>query len=574
MHELCVVNSNLITFNISLSHTESAFSFPAPLTSMRTIHEHVSVPADGESNHLERSSLTQALLRASSPMSSGAQHPEQDDDDDDVSAVDDARIMCASPLTVEERSAKRKRYFTVALITLTSMFLYADQNLIGPNLTAIANEFNLSDEQKDVRLGGWLQLAFFVVGSPASLIIGYYADKTKRVRLFFWTTLIGEGPCLATYWVKTYWQLFALRAMTGIAVGGCLPLLFSLCGDLFASSERSYVASFLTIATGAGVALGQVVAGTVGPAYGWRLPFIITSVPAVVLAAVMYAVVDEPTRGAQEEEVHRRSMKRTVTRVDGEASIASETRQEDMTLVSYTAKMNWIKVRKQLFVRTNLLVLLQGLPGTVPWGVFNSYFVDYLHVQKGMEVQIATAAITVFGLGSAVGTIIGGVVGQRIYNRKKSQLPLLLGSTTALGALPAYYYLNVNNYGPGRVGLYLTCLVGGVLCSITPPNVRAILLNVNPPETRGSMFAFYSQIDDVGKGGGPALVAGLIVGFGRTVAFNIAFSFWFLCGILLVCITFTIDRDVQSQEKMVLDALNEDVEEVEGKTDDSRRADS
>jgi MFS family permease len=53
----------------------------------------------------------------------------------------------------------------------------------------------------DLKLGGYLQLAFFVVGSPASLIIGWLADKVPRTRLFFITVLIGEGPCLATYWV-------------------------------------------------------------------------------------------------------------------------------------------------------------------------------------------------------------------------------------------------------------------------------------------------------------------------------------------------------------------------------------
>ena len=46
--------------------------------------------------------------------------------------------------------------------------------------------------------------------------------------------------------------------------------------------------------------------------------------------------------------------------------------------------------------------------------------------------------------------------------------------------------------------LYASCLVGGLFAAVTPPNVRAVLLNVNPPETRGTMFAFYSQIDDVG----------------------------------------------------------------------------
>ena len=470
------------------------------------------------------------------------------------------------------RRERWKRYGVVGLITATSLFLYADQNLIGPNMSAMAEEFGMDEKEKDVKLGGLLQLAFFVVGSPASLIIGYYADRVRRVRLFFLTTLIGEGPCMATYWVTSYWQLFALRALTGIAVGGCLPLLFSLCGDLFASHERSYVASFLTIATGAGVALGQVVAGTVGPAYGWRLPFILTSAPAVVLATVMVLVVDEPKRGAQEEEVHRMTMRRNSTknvaeRDDSDEQTTAQTEDElesgdEAGDVSYKAKMNWSKVKKQLLVKTNILVLAQGLPGTVPWGVFNSYFVDFLHKQKGMTVQNATAAITVFGLGSAVGTIGGGFIGQRMYNKKKSELPILMGLTTAIGALPAYYYLNVNDYGPGRVGLYLSCLVGGVFCSVTPPNVRAILLNVNPPETRGSMFAFYSQIDDVGKGGGPALVALLIVSMGRRVAFNVAFSFWFVCGVILACITFTIDHDVEMERRAVLEALQTDENEV------------
>lgn len=475
-------------------------------------------------------------------------------DDDVRDPPNDRSSSSSSP------SERWRRYAVVALITATSLFLYADQNLIGPNMSAIADEFGMSEEEKDVKLGGFLQLAFFVVGSPASLVIGYYADRTNRVRLFFWTTLIGEGPCMATYWVKTYWQLFALRALTGVAVGGCLPLLFSLCGDLFASHERSYVASFLTIATGAGVALGQVVAGTVGPAYGWRLPFILTSAPAVALATAMVLFVDEPKRGGQEEELHRSS------RSSDEREVGTSKRNGNEE-VTYRAHTNWSKVKRQLCVKTNILVLMQGLPGTVPWGVFNSYFVDFLHKQKGMTVQNATAAITVFGIGSAIGTIVGGFIGQRMYNRKKARVPILMGVTTAMGAIPSYYYLNVVDYGPGRVWLYITCFMGGILCSVTPPNVRAILLNVNPPETRGSMFAVYSQIDDVGKGGGPALVAVFIVSMGRRVAFNVAFSFWFVCGILLACITFTIDHDVELERLAVLEALEPRVLEndVEGR---------
>ena len=519
--------------------------------------------------------------------------------------------------------SRREKWYTVGLLTLTAAMLYADQNLLAPNLSQAAEEFGFSEREKDVKLGGWLQLAFFVVGSPASLVIGWLADKPiPRTRLFFLTVLIGEGPCLATYWVKTYWQLFAVRAMTGVAVGGCLPLLFSLCGDLFPPEERAYVASFLTIATGAGIALGQIMAGTVGPTYGWRLPFLLAAAPAICLAGILYLTVREPKRGSQEEAVRARRSETTLRRSErgggpraraaaaatygsvgarraddddgtdddadvrgsdgdgdesgrgdekgkelppihspsarSDASASSSAFSSEATHVEYGGKIDLAKLRRQLKIRSNLVILAQGLPGTVPWGMLNAYFVDYLHVQKGLSVEEGTLAVTLFGLGAVIGTVTGGIVGQRIYNSPggRSRIALVMAITTALGSVPGYYFLNANGYGPGDAWLYLSCLLGGCLASVTPPNVRAVLLNVNPPETRGTMFAFYTQIDDVGKGAGPALVAGFIVEFGRRVAFNIAVSGWLLCGAILLCLYPFVDGDVENAQEAVREELD------------------
>jgi hypothetical protein len=41
-----------------------------------------------------------------------------------------------------------QRYYMVAIFTLTASLLYADQNLMAPNLTAIANEFGFNEEEK------------------------------------------------------------------------------------------------------------------------------------------------------------------------------------------------------------------------------------------------------------------------------------------------------------------------------------------------------------------------------------------------------------------------------------------
>ena len=581
--------------------------------------------------------------------------------------------------------SKWGKYYTVGLLTLTSMFLYADQNLISPNLSAVAEDFGFDEREKDLKLGGWLQLAFFVVGSPASLIIGWLSDKMPRTRLFFITVLIGEGPCLATYWVETYWQLFAVRALTGVAVGGCLPLLFSITGDIFPAEERNYVASFLTIATGAGIAVGQIMAGTVGPAEGWRLPFILAAAPAIFLAFVLYLTVKEPKRGAQEEAVKRRNARRVteelerkgrlcesvVVRVErgegdeadddaneedtgaaaagalpgvanhphhggregastvqvdvetagdddsrvgrgkecvpvhygggednvkvrpgrkkerreeGDAAAAAtatatttattrtgtgtgtgtgtknedELNPEEVEDDEYGGKIDMKKLWRQLKIPSNIIILAQGLPGTVPWGMLNAYFVDYLHVQKGLSVEAGTGAVTIFGVGATLGTIFGGFIGQRVYNRPggRHAIAVVMGVTTALGALPGYFFLNIDSYGPYNLLLYASCLIGGLFAAVTPPNVRAVLLNVNPPETRGTMFAFYSQIDDVGKGGGPALVAGLIMMFGRRFAFNVAISGWLLCGVILLFLARYIDADVANAQRRVQEELD------------------
>jgi MFS family permease len=74
----------------------------------------------------------------------------------------------------------------------------------------------------------------------------------------------GEGPCLATFFVRRYWQLMLLRVMTGISVGGTFPLIFSLVGDLFSVKQRANVAAGVQVATGVGFAGGQAIAGFVG----------------------------------------------------------------------------------------------------------------------------------------------------------------------------------------------------------------------------------------------------------------------------------------------------------------------
>ncbi len=78
------------------------------------------------------------------------------------------------------------------------------------------------------------------------------------------THTAGEAPCIATIAVTSYWHLFVLRVLTGISLGGSLPLAFSMVGDLYGSKQRAAVLALVQISTGAGIDMGQAIAGFVG----------------------------------------------------------------------------------------------------------------------------------------------------------------------------------------------------------------------------------------------------------------------------------------------------------------------
>ena len=434
---------------------------------------------------------------------------------------------------MEESTTFRSReLYAVLLLSFINLFLFADQNLMAPNLTQIARDFGFSDVERDIKLGGNISLVFWVLGGVISLSIGYLTDLVSRRKLLLGVILIGEIPCLLTGFAETYSQLFWFRALTGIGIGGALPLTFSLVGDYFPHRQRAAAAGFLGLAMGVGIAIGQMMAGMIGPTLGWRIPFIIVATPNFFLGILFWLTVREPQRGRTEE-----SLKELIEK--GQA---------------YTGRINWREYKHLFKIKTNLLVFLQGIPGTVPWGVFFIFLNDFYSQDKGFSVERATLIVMAVGLAAIIGGFVGGLIGNRLYNLKSRYLPLLCGTTTLAGIIPMAMLINYPpQLGEENPSITLPAIIGlltGFIVTITGPNVKAMLLNTNSPETRGSIFSLFNLADDLGKGFGPVIISFLIVLFGRLWAFNIANLFWLFCGIVLLSLAPIFPKD-----KRVLDEL-------------------
>jgi len=264
-------------------------------------------------------------------------------------------------------------------------------------------------------------------------------------------------------------------------------------------------------------------------------------------------VLKEPHRGQMESALYEEDA------IEGVPSKVTSAKEEDglneqLPITTYSETITWDKAIKTLYIPTNILGFLQGIPGTIPWGVMIVYLNDYLAQNKAMGVETATLILTVFNVGGLCGGLLGGFIGQKIYNKKRNSLPIFMGISTVAGSFPVLYLLNAPSH-LGREPLaicFLVSFIGGILTAFSGANVRAILVNVNTPETRGTVFSLFNLMDDLGKGFGPFLVAIFVARFNRLTALNLGVLCWLGCGFFQFLIAFTIDHDVIRMEDTLL----------------------
>jgi MFS family permease len=526
-----------------------------------------------------------------------------------IRSIRSMTLTTASPMT----TTQGERKWALTLFSITTVLLFADQNLMSPNLTAMADDFGLNEEERDRKLGGDISLAFFLLGAPASFLVGFLADTMNRAKVFGWTVAIGEMACLSTYFVQTYTQLYICRAITGFSVGGAFPVIYSVLGDLFAAEDRHVASAIVSFGVGAGISVGQAVAGYIGPTFGWRLPFVLISVPALFCAGLVYYTVKDPERGVMEPAYietlgvddeggialvvtssttnfhstegddpilqvtnspvslseHYSSSALDLRKLSSSSrngSSSSSLRSTDVqfdTMISdhYDRSKDWASLLqstyKLLSTPTVLLSLLQGAPGCIPWGIINVFLNDYLSEDLGFTVETATTTLMLFSLGYAMGLIVGGIGGKYLYQIDVRLPALLAGGTAIMGCFPLWYLMNHVDTATPYYITALCAMIAGFGSAPTGPIIKATLTNVTLPRARGQAFALFNLFDDFGKGLGPFYVSLLIVHFGgRLPAFNLGVFGWILCGVFNLAIFFTVARDERAVQLTLTAAMH------------------
>ncbi|HSW36280.1 MAG TPA: MFS transporter [Candidatus Limnocylindrales bacterium] len=412
--------------------------------------------------------------------------------------------------------------WTFAFLLAMAVILLADQMVMSPAIPAIQNEFNITDWEI-----GLIGSAFTLTGAIITLLWGYFCDKFSRKWLLVAAVVLGETACFLTAFARSYEELLLLRVLTGIAIGGAVPVSFSILGDLFTDKQRPRAQAWYGSITNFGIIFGMLIAGFLGPTLGWRIPFIIVSVPNFIFVLGMVIFGDEPKRGAGEQEL------------------------KDLVLLGrdYQRRIGIKNYVNLLKIPSNIWLFIQGIPGTVAWGVIPFFLIVFYVREKGFSVELATVLLLFLGFGSIVGRLLGGYIGNILYIRDKRLLPIFCGSLQLIGVVPILITLGwpapeVANFSsiipPAIIGFFGTAII-----STAGPNVQAMLMNVNAPEYRGAISSIFNLTDSIGAGFGPLIGGFLAQRASLGFAMNTATLFWIPCGLLLFVLAFYLPRDAQ-----------------------------
>jgi MFS family permease len=287
--------------------------------------------------------------------------------------------------------------YVLGVLVVVYVFNFIDRQILAILAPAIKEELLLSDTQ----IGALSGVAFGIFYATLGIPIARLADRYSRVNIIsicltIWSLMTALSG-LATNFV----QLLIARIGVGIGEAGGSPPSHSLLADYFAPGKRATALGIYALGVPIGILFGNLAGGWIGEIFGWRQAFFLVGVPGIILAIVLKLTVKEPPRGYSEEKA------------------------ADTTSVPFrtVVKTMWG------FKSFKYISLGAGTQAFVGYGAI-AWMPSFLVRAHDMSIgEVGTALGLIIGLFGGVGTLLSGVIGDR------------------LGARNIKYYMLVPAYG-------------------------------------------------------------------------------------------------------------------------------
>ena len=168
---------------------------------------------------------------------------------------------------------------------------YLDRYTLPAVLEPLGRDLGLTDGER-----GWLGSAFLLSYMIAAPIFGVLGDRFSRPRLISIAIAGWSLATAATWLVRSFGTLVALRAAVGVGEAAYYGLGVAMLCDLVPERERAGKLTWFFLAIPLGSAIGFGLAGFIAQHAGWRASFLVCGLPGLAVAAAMWRLRD-PERG-------------------------------------------------------------------------------------------------------------------------------------------------------------------------------------------------------------------------------------------------------------------------------------
>lgn len=177
----------------------------------------------------------------------------------------------------------------LAILTALNLLNYIDRSVLFAVQDLIKAEFPRSDAAY-----GLLTTIFFAFYMCVAPFMGPLSERFSRKSVIITGALIWSAATLLTAFTHSFDALLVRHTLVGVGEASFVVLSPTFVADMFPESQRGRVMGIFYLAIPVGTALGYVLGGFMGPAYGWRVPFYVGAAPGVVLALVLLFIPEPP----------------------------------------------------------------------------------------------------------------------------------------------------------------------------------------------------------------------------------------------------------------------------------------
>ena len=269
-----------------------------------------------------------------------------------------------------------KLSLSVGWITLFLMGI--DLFVVSPLLPFISKAYNVSSA-----MTGWMVTVFAVTYAFFAPFFGWLSDKNGRRTFITFGLLLFVISNILTAFAPSFFLLIVSRILAGLSVASITPLIYAIIGDTAPPNRRgtwlSIVVSGHLTALWAGAPFGTLLEHFLG----WRSVFVVMAIIGGILAVVNF----KTWKNVPKSDITRNLLEGNLLRILGSVSVTT----------------TWAISMYALYV----------------------YLGAALYSKNRFSTSEIALAITFYGIGAVLGSLISGQLTDKFGERKISKVTLI-----------------------------------------------------------------------------------------------------------------------------------------------------